>query len=216
MARDGEGVPQDYIQAYMWFNLAAAAGQSWAATSRDGLAQRMSPQQVAKGQRLANEFRRNESFAATKEKRPGSNPGTPEKVRATGTGFFLSESGYLATSYHVVQGSQRITIRNKGRTLNAKLVKADPVNDLAILKVPGSFAALPVAPSRSVKLGQSVFTVGFPNTHVQGIEPKLTRGEVNGLTGMHDDPRHFQVSVPVQPGNSGGPLISLQGTSLEL
>src|SRR5262249_13383666 len=65
--------------------------------------------------------------------------------------------------------------------------------------------------SREVKLGSSVFTLGFPEPDIQGFEPKLTKGDVNGLAGTRDDERYFQISVPVQPGNSGGPLFNESG-----
>src|SRR5207302_7312555 len=75
----------------------------------------------------------------------------------------------------------------------------------------GTFRAIPLAPESRVKLGEAVFTVGFPNPDVQGVEPKLTRGEISSLAGIHDDPRYFQISVPVQPGNSGGALVDESG-----
>jgi S1-C subfamily serine protease len=62
-----------------------------------------------------------------------------------------------------------------------------------------------------VKLGDTVFALGFPNVRLQGFEPKLTKGEINGLAGAQDDPRHFQISAAIQPGNSGGPLVNLSG-----
>ena len=68
-----------------------------------------------------------------------------------------------------------------------------------------------LADSDAVQLGQTVFTVGFPNVDVQGFAPKMTRGEVSSLAGIRDDPRTFQVRVPVQPGNSGGPLADASG-----
>ena len=97
------------------------------------------------------------------------------------------------------------------KSFPAQLVKADKFNDVALLKISGTYKALPLAVSRSVKLGDGVFTLGFPNTEIQGIEPKLTRGEISSLAGIQDDPRHFQASVAVQPGNSGGPLVNLSG-----
>src|SRR5207249_3907696 len=90
-------------------------------------------------------------------------------------------------------------------------INRDAANDLAILKVEGKSRALPVAASRIVQLGEPVFTIGFPNVALQGFEPKLTRGEVSSLAGIQDDPRYFQISVPVQPGNSGGPLVDSRG-----
>src|SRR5262245_2866545 len=62
-----------------------------------------------------------------------------------------------------------------------------------------------------MKLGNTVATVGFPNPGLQGFAPKLTRGEIGSLAGLQDDARYFQISVPVQPGNSGGALVDEHG-----
>jgi len=91
-------------------------------------------------------------------------------------------------------------------------VKVDATNDLALLQAQGRIAALPVAASRGVKLGGTVATVGFPNIGLQGFAPKLAKGEIASLSGAQDDPRHFQTSVPVQPGNSGGALVDERGS----
>ena len=95
--------------------------------------------------------------------------------------------------------------------ISAKVVKVDAANDLALLKVEGRFATLPVAASRGVKLGGTVATVGFPNIGLQGFAPKLAKGEIASLSGASDDARYFQISVPVQPGNSGGALVDERG-----
>jgi S1-C subfamily serine protease len=55
-------------------------------------------------------------------------------------------------------------------------------------------------------MGQSVFTVGFPNLSIQGVEPKFTDGRISSLSGVRDDQDSVQISVPIQPGNSGGAL----------
>ena len=81
----------------------------------------------------------------------------------------------------------------------------------ALLKAEGRFAALPVVASRAMRLGSTVATVGFPNVGLQGFAPKLARGEIAALSGAQDDARHFQISVPVQPGNSGGALVDERG-----
>ncbi len=93
----------------------------------------------------------------------------------------------------------------------AKVVKVAGANDLALLKAEGKFAALPVAVSRAVMLGATVATVGFPNIGLQGFAPKLAKGEIASLSGEQDDARYFQISVPVQPGNSGGALVDERG-----
>ena len=87
--------------------------------------------------------------------------------------------------------------------IDATVVKVDAANDLALLKADGRFAPLPIAASRTVNLGGTVATIGFPNIGMQGFAPKLAKGEIASLSGAGDDPRYFQISVPVQPGKVG-------------
>lgn len=98
--------------------------------------------------------------------------------------------------------------------LLASLISADVGNYLALLKVKGEFTPIPLGDVRDVGLGEAVMTIGFPNIQVQGFSPKLTRGEISALRGIQDDPRVFQISVPLQPGNSGGPLIDSSGNAI--
>jgi S1-C subfamily serine protease len=70
------------------------------------------------------------------------------------------------------------------------------------------------SPHRSAKMGQDVFTVGFPNPGLQGVSAKYTKGTVSSLTGFQDDLRLYQISVPIQPGNSGGALLDEHGNIL--
>jgi S1-C subfamily serine protease len=130
---------------------------------------------------------------------------------AIGTGFFVSPDGFLLTAAHVVKNAKSITLETKQGTVSARVVQVDTANDAALLKAEGRFLCLAVTPSRNVKLGADVFTVGFPNIDLQGAAPKLTKGSINALSGIQDDPRAFQISVPVQPGNSGGPLLDATG-----
>lgn len=131
---------------------------------------------------------------------------------ATGTGFFISQNGYFVTCFHVIDGAKVIAIRDSsGKTHQAFVVRTDINNDLALLKANGRFSSLPIANSGVAKRGAGVITVGFPHIDVQGAEPKVTDGIINSLTGIADDPRHFQISVPVQSGNSGGALVSMSG-----
>ena len=140
-------------------------------------------------------------------------PSTPGEnaPRSNGTGFFITRNGYLISNFHVVNGAHHIRIKTGKGMLDASVVKADPTNDIAILKVEGEFAALPLGSNQPEKLGESVFTVGFPIPNLQGVEPKLGDGKISGLSGVNDDPTQYQISVPLQPGNSGGPLVNSNG-----
>ena len=132
--------------------------------------------------------------------------------QASGTGFFITNDGYFVTNQHVVGSAKSVLIRvTNGKKIPAEVIRVDPDNDLAILKAEGTFRALPVQTSQNVRRGDKVFTLGFPNTSVQGVEPKFTDGVISSLTGLRDQPNNYQISVALQPGNSGGPLISSQG-----
>ena len=129
----------------------------------------------------------------------------------SGTGFFITEDGYLITNEHVAGNGAQVRLVTSAGLISAKVVKVDSANDLALLKAEGKFVPLPVAASRAMKLGSTVATVGFPNIGLQGFAPKLAKGEIAALSGAQDDPRYFQISVPVQPGNSGGALVDERG-----
>lgn len=136
-----------------------------------------------------------------------------DKLYDSGTAFFITDDGYLITNDHVVRSVHKVRIKTKDQFFDAKVVKTDRQVDLALLKVEGSsFIALPLAAAKGPELGADVFTIGFPNIDVQGFEPKYTDGKISSLAGIRDDPSTFQVSVPIQPGNSGGPLLSRYGS----
>jgi S1-C subfamily serine protease len=144
----------------------------------------------------------------------------PGQTTATGSGFFVSSTGLFVTNHHVIAGATTVRVRVGNSVFPSKVILVDRPNDLAVLQVGESegphgegrthFQALAVV-SAGLRLGASVVTVGFPNPTIQGLQPKLTRGEISSLAGIQDDPRHFQISVPIQPGNSGGPLADVRG-----
>lgn len=137
----------------------------------------------------------------------------PEPPIGSGTGFFIDASGQLVTSYHVVKGAQRIIVyTNDGTAHDAQLVRFSRATDLAILSIdyrPSRYLTL--AAANSSHPGDRVFTFGFPVLEMLGWEPKFTEGAISSLSGMGDEASYAQISVPVQPGNSGGPLVNEHG-----
>jgi uncharacterized protein len=200
----GKSVPEDIVQSYKWFNLAAAQGDDEAAKNREKIRAEMTPTQIEEAQRLSREF-------VPRKEIPSSNSSPSINPTASGTGFFITDDGYLISNYHVVKDAAKVRLLTSAGTVDAKVVQVDAANDLALLKAEGKFSPLPVAASRGVKLGATVATVGFPDTGLQGFSPKLAKGEIGSLAGIQDDPRYFQISVPVQPGNSGGALVDEHG-----
>ncbi|MBL7188165.1 MAG: serine protease [Phycisphaerae bacterium] len=136
---------------------------------------------------------------------------TPE--RSYGSGFAVSAEGHIVTAYHVVERKKAIKVHlSKTSLVSARILYSDSVNDLAVLKIESSTPNfLQLAPMRSVRIGDRVFTMGFPVSSVLGESPKYTEGVVSSLTGAKGAVPFLQITVPVQPGNSGGPLVDEKG-----
>lgn len=134
----------------------------------------------------------------------------PEAVMFTGTGWVTH--GVIATNYHVIEGKDRIRVRfADGREATAFVGETDKANDVALLRLGGQLPpGLPLAAAEAA-IGAEVFTLGYPHTEIMGNNAKLSTGIINSTTGMQDDPRIYQISVPVQSGNSGGPLLNRNG-----
>lgn len=132
---------------------------------------------------------------------------------STGTGFFITKDGYMVTNFHVIEGSSAITVIDPAtkRELKATVEQTDPKNDIAILKVDAKTSAIALAPGFNSAKGAEVLTLGYPLVTLQGQEQKATFGRINSLSGLHNDARLVQIDVPIQPGNSGGPLLNDRG-----
>jgi TPR repeat protein len=204
----GSGVVKNDVEAYKWWALASSSeSEEFSKKAQSNLRileQKLSRAEISRGQELARGF-----TAKNSEVRETSKNSTNVDPRSTGTGFFITSKGHLITNFHVIKEAQSIKIVTKNGLLPAEVIKKDESNDLALLKVDSDIepTALAVTSSRNVKLGDSVATIGFPNIDIQGFAPKYSKGEIASLSGAADDSRCFQISVPVQPGNSGGALF---------
>ncbi len=140
---------------------------------------------------------------------PQAEPDKKDTASGFGTGFFINDSGYLLTNEHVVAGCSGLSY---GRNIPLEFIASDAVRDLAILRdrnrpLTAPFASFSSAP---INLNADVTVVGFPLPgFLQGLN--VTRGAVSGLFGLFGDTSSVQITAPVQPGNSGGPLLDESG-----
>ena len=153
--------------------------------------------------------------ASTPERtaRPGGGglPSTRERAASSGTGFLVAD-GRLLTNNHVVDDCARVVARNAdGRRVPARVDATDAGRDLAVLTVPADLGPpLPFRSAPAIRRGELVVTYGFPLSGLLSSGPTLTTGDVSALAGLEDNPTNLQISAPVQPGNSGGPLLDAQ------
>jgi serine protease Do len=129
-----------------------------------------------------------------------------------GTGFALSPDGYIATNYHVINGADSVYVQNaEGISYKAKTIYINPAYDIAVLQViDDNFSPLAQIPYTFKKstsdLGEDVYTLGYPKD-----EAVYGKGYLSSATGYNGDTVAYQVSIPVNPGNSGGPLLDAKG-----
>jgi S1-C subfamily serine protease len=137
---------------------------------------------------------------------------TPPPANYTGTGFLISPNGYVATSYHVIRNADSIYIENsRFGSLKVSVLMNDLGKDVSILKIESDkfkpLASLPYLISdKEASLGEDVYTLGFPREDIVFGE-----GSISSSTGYKHDSAAYQISVPVNPGNSGGPLFNSRG-----
>ncbi len=147
-----------------------------------------------------------------------------DSPKSSGSGFFVTTNGIIGTNAHVVENANNIevtVINNVGNyTYKAKTVLLDSKNDVALIKIDDAnfkgMNSLPYSILEYSDIGASVFTIGYPLNDVMGSNFKVTNGIISAQTGIEDDIRYYQITVPLQPGNSGGPLFNKDGNIIGL
>lgn len=214
---NGIGVAKDEQSAYFWLLLASAQGSQSAALSRDQLEPSLSPEQRAAAQLAARTWRPKTAAQSISPSGGGSTdssgsnaaPSRPTSATvqadSTGSGFRVAR-GAIVTNHHVVDGCRRLRVNG----IAAQVRGIDPRSDLALLgaTLPGTTRATLRAQRASV--GEMVSVAGFPLSGLlSGFN--MTTGNLSSMSGMGGDTRLVQITAPVQPGNSGGPMLDSAG-----
>jgi serine protease Do len=174
----------------------------------------MTPTQIGEAQKRAAEWqakREAELQAIMADAAPIAPASKKTEFEAiSGTAFFVSKEGKALTNAHVVDGCRQISVNTEGQSIAAKILAKDERNDLALL-------ATDLRPPRAanwrlqVRQGEDIAVYGFPLTGVLASGGNVATGNITALAGLADDSRFLQISAPVQPGNSGGPLLDRNG-----
>jgi peptidoglycan hydrolase-like protein with peptidoglycan-binding domain/uncharacterized protein YecT (DUF1311 family) len=147
--------------------------------------------------------------ATAEEPKPSASKLTLE---ATGTAFAINTSGQFLTNYHVIESCEAVRLRVAGGRQGGAVVATDKRNDLAVVGTTATgIEPLRFREGKGIRPADAVVALGFPYAGLLATSPQVTTGTVSALAGLNDDSRFLQLSAPVQPGNSGGPLVDLSG-----
>lgn len=134
--------------------------------------------------------------------------------KGTGSGWHAG-NGLIVTNAHVIDGANEILVRINGNKTNAKALTVNQKLDLAVLKITDLTDGLPAIKIRSdYDVGEQIFAIGYPLGDILGKTPKITDGIISADEGVNSDPTLFTISAPIQPGNSGGPLLDKFGNAV--
>lgn len=168
----------------------------------------------ADGLGKAGDFTKSASKPAATADKQATPPASKPARAKSGTGFVVSANGHIVTNNHVIDGCSDLKGNLTGEaTMVLRVVSSDANNDLALLQAPSTaiFRDFAKIRDRSFHSGDSVVAIGFPYHGLLTSDFTVTTGIVSSLSGMHNDTRFLQISAPVQPGNSGGPLFDSSG-----
>ncbi len=174
--------------------------------------------QIAEAQRLSANWQPKSSAAADKVETPPDQSNQPstqpeqESQLPAGTGFIVSREGHVLTNFHVIQGCKKIVCDLGGKPSLLSVTQTDTRNDLALLKLNNpSPPPLKFRDGKSIRAGDGIVVVGYPLQELLANQAHVTTGTVSALAGPGNDTRILQITAPVQPGNSGGPLLDMTG-----
>jgi len=133
--------------------------------------------------------------------------------RPLGSAFAVTKDGHLVTNQHVIEGCPNLQVKHpaSGRQFPASVRASDKRNDLAVLKVEHAFATVAELRMRTLSLGDTVMSYGFPLSGVLASDGVFSAGMVSATAGLRDDTARLQISNPIQLGNTGGPLLDDTG-----
>ena len=210
---EGVDVQADDGLAYEWASLAASkltgALQTIAKKVRDDAEKGMTPADLQVAQAATASWTPGTDL--TSPFKPGGPP-HPIRIRGTGSGFVVGRRGEIATDFHVVPNCREVRLKDAAGRFNtvSHVIAQDRDNDLALVAGGGFGTRLKIS-STAPALGETIVTYGFPLGPMLSSTGNMTTGSISSTAGMQEDTKLFQISAPVQPGSSGGPVVDESG-----
>ncbi len=209
----GGGVDKDNVLAYAWYNIAMSGGYEKAQANLSRIEKVLNQDEIREAQTLSREWKPGQAISringsSQTQGAPVSKSGNL-KLSSVGTGFYITSKGTLLTNNHVVDGCKELKIPVDNAS--AKLVVADSANDLAVLSQEAKGKSFLKLSGDSPRQGEEIFVFGYPLDGYLPSSGNVTTGIVSALAGPSNNSSLIQITAPVQPGNSGGPVLDKKG-----
>lgn len=214
----GHGVEPDDGLVYEWASLAAVRLVPplvpLATKLRDQAATNLPPAVLTKAQAATTAWQPGNDLVSPF---PADGGPRPMRSRGQGSGFVAGKKGEVATDFHVVRNCKEVRLKDSAGQFNVvgRVIAQDKDADLAVVSA-GGFGGHLKLRGDGAALGESVVTYGFPLGQVLSGSGNLTTGSVSSVTGMQNSAKTFQISAPIQPGSSGGPVVDQSGAVIGL
>ena len=218
------GAARQPVRAYMWYLIAARTSSNQklrvrAIQGQDRLRMEFSSQEIIAARSAAEswtpigprlEFGPLGARPVSPSDQVSKSSSTP-KPTSSGSGFFVSHDGDLVTDNHVIEGCRELRIVRDDKSNTARVVATDAGADLAVLRLPGTAGDIASFRTDLEKPGEAVIVAGYPLQGLLTSKASVTTGIISALAGPKEDKNLLQITAPVQPGNSGGPLLDKFG-----
>jgi len=150
------------------------------------------------------------NFARKQNKKKNINPNEIINA-ASGSGFVVSSSGHIVTNNHVINGCNEVKVHYNGEKYKASIISRDSYNDLALIKANFTPSKIFTIKNGNAELMEDIYVAGYPFGDLFNSSVKITKGIVSSLSGFENNFSNMQIDAALQPGNSGGPVIDIQG-----
>ncbi len=207
---EGRGVESDLALAYFWYETALRSGWKDAGEGRNRMAKSLSPNDLRRAQQLVKEWK---PRTAVREVRSEDLDAAPLGLTSTGTAFRVSSAGHLLTNKHVVEGCAPTWVSNETGREQVLTIAEDGGSDLGLLgRTKLTKSELTMSPT-SAELGEQVLVAGYPLHGLLSASLNVSSGLVSSRTGIRGSEQiEFQITAPIQLGNSGGPVLDQYGS----
>ncbi|OJX81087.1 tetratricopeptide repeat-containing serine protease family protein [Magnetospirillum sp. 64-120] len=223
---NGLNTPKNVEKAYYYYllaeRLAPAAEKAKYGEMTEKARQLLTPEQENRAKEQAAKWQPQKGVAVSADadaepdiaKGKEDEKAPPRPQRSAGSGVMVNAAGVVLTNSHVVKSCRniRVTQGDNGSSQAASVIARDDVNDMAVLNTtgrPADFARF--RDGSALRSGDDVVAVGFPLSSLLSQEPNITAGVISAMNGLRGDKRHYQITAPIQRGNSGGPVADMSG-----